>query len=85
MEKLYTKMPYLNLLNHNSVESIAHIFKDYGYSTTPNIKSFSVVESILFLISSIIKLSLYQKFSFLWIPIRNFKLFKFKHYYISKI
>lgn len=34
MEKLYTKMPYLNLLNHNSVESIAHIFKDYGYSTT---------------------------------------------------
>lgn len=34
MEKLYTKMPYLNLLNHNSVESIAHIFKDYGYATT---------------------------------------------------
>ncbi len=34
IRNLFSKMPYLNLLNHNSVESFANILKNYGYSTT---------------------------------------------------
>lgn len=34
IEKLFTRMPYLNLLNHTPVESISNIFKNYGYETT---------------------------------------------------
>lgn len=34
IKNLYTKMPYLNLLNNTQVESIPYILKNYGYSTT---------------------------------------------------
>lgn len=34
MKNLYTKMPYLNILNNNQVESIPYILRDYGYATT---------------------------------------------------
>lgn len=34
IKNLFTNMPYLNLLNHNKIESVATIFKNYGYSTT---------------------------------------------------
>lgn len=34
IKNLYTKMPYLNLLNNTQVESIPYILKNYGYATT---------------------------------------------------
>ncbi len=34
IKNLFTKMPYLNLLNHTPVESISNIFKTSGYETT---------------------------------------------------
>lgn len=34
IKNLYTRMPYLNLLNTTPVESIAYILRDYGYTTT---------------------------------------------------
>lgn len=40
-KNFYTKMPYLNLLNYNPIESIAHIFKEYNYSTTSTHNYFS--------------------------------------------
>lgn len=34
IKNLYSRMPYLNILNHNQVETIANIFREYGYSST---------------------------------------------------
>lgn len=34
IKNLYTKMPYLNLLNNTQVDSIPYILKNYGYATT---------------------------------------------------
>lgn len=34
IKKLFTRMPYLNLLNHNYIESISNIFEKYSYETT---------------------------------------------------
>lgn len=40
-KNFYTKMPYLNLLNYNPIESVAHIFKKYNYATTATHNYFS--------------------------------------------